>query len=133
MSHLLSMNANKAFGDFMESAAAEAGTIGAVRTRSVPATFSLPRSVMPKKPLQALWVVLVAGTLLAPLRADDGAGFTHKEDVVYGRKVGTALTMDVFTPKKNANGAGVILVVSGGFFSGHENIRPAFVQPLLDR
>ena len=29
----------------------------------------------------------------------------RKEDVIYGRKFGSALTMDVFTPKANANGA----------------------------
>ncbi len=28
-----------------------------------------------------------------------GPDFTRKEDVVYGRKYGTALTMDVFIPK----------------------------------
>ncbi|MFO0884050.1 MAG: hypothetical protein U0894_07685 [Pirellulales bacterium] len=26
--------------------------------------------------------------------------YTHREDVIYGRKFGTALTMDVFTPMK---------------------------------
>ena len=32
--------------------------------------------------------------------------FDRKTDVVYGRKHGMALTMDVFTPKDNPNGAG---------------------------
>jgi acetyl esterase/lipase len=59
--------------------------------------------------------------------------FDRKEDVIYGRKYGTALTMDVFTPKKDAKGIGVILVVSGGFRSSHESIQPAFVRPLTDR
>jgi acetyl esterase/lipase len=54
------------------------------------------------------------------------------EDVIYGRKFGTALTLDVLQPK-NANGAGVIWMVSGGFFSSHEAISPAFYKPLLDR
>src|SRR5438874_6003103 len=48
--------------------------------------------------------------------------FTHTEDIIYARKFGTALTMDVFTPKKNATGAAVILVVSGGWFSDHGTI-----------
>src|SRR5262249_479520 len=48
--------------------------------------------------------------------------FTRQQDVIYGRKFGTALTMDVFTPKENANGAGVVWVVSGGWFSAHELI-----------
>jgi acetyl esterase/lipase len=38
-------------------------------------------------------------------------------DVIYGRKLGIALTMDVFQPKENANGAAVIFVVSGGWVS----------------
>jgi acetyl esterase/lipase len=41
--------------------------------------------------------------------------------------------MDVFRPKAGGNGAGVVMVVSGGFMSSHEAIRPAFAQPLLDR
>jgi acetyl esterase/lipase len=57
----------------------------------------------------------------------------RKEDVIYGRKFGTALTMDVFTPKKDSKGVGVIIVVSGGFFSSKEAILPAFVRPLTDR
>lgn len=56
----------------------------------------------------------------------------RQRDVIYGRKYGTALTMDVFTPKP-ANGAAVVIVVSGGFFSSHEAISPAFAQPLLAR
>ncbi len=42
---------------------------------------------------------------------------TRTKDVIYGRKFGTALTMDVFTPKKDANGAAIVLVVSGGWVS----------------
>ena len=66
------------------------------------------------------------------VKADDAA-FDRKEDVVYGRKYGTALTMDVFTPKKDAKGIGVIFVVSGGFFSSHEAINPGYIRPMIDR
>ncbi len=65
--------------------------------------------------------------------ADDGPPFDRKSDVIYGRKVGTALTMDVFSPKSNANGSAVVLVVSGGYFSSRESIIPAFFLPLLNR
>jgi acetyl esterase/lipase len=41
--------------------------------------------------------------------------------------------MDVFTPRKDAKGVGVILVISGGFFSSHEAINPVFVRPLTER
>ena len=50
--------------------------------------------------------------------------FDRKQDVIYGRKHGMALTMDVFTPKENANGAAVIWVVSGGWISAHQTIAP---------
>ena len=66
-------------------------------------------------------------------RSPKSHAFNRKEDVIYGRKYGTALTMDVFTPTKNAKGVGVIFVVSGGFFSAHEAINPGFIQPLIDR
>jgi acetyl esterase/lipase len=61
------------------------------------------------------------------------AEFTRKEDVVYARKYGTALTLDVFTPKEKANGAAVVRVISGGWFSAHEAIGPAVVEELLKR
>jgi len=66
-------------------------------------------------------------------RAADGPSFVRAEDVVYGRKFGTALTLDVFTPREHANGRGVILVVSGGWFSAHEAIQPVFVERLIAR
>src|SRR5262245_61753479 len=40
-------------------------------------------------------------------------------DVVYGHKDGLALTFDVLKPKKNANGAAVIFMVSGGWVSSY--------------
>src|SRR5260370_1061145 len=65
-----------------------------------------------------------------------GAGeknFQRTQDVIYGRKFGMALTMDVFTPAKNPNGAAVIVVISGGWFSDHKAINTAFADPFLKR
>ncbi len=66
--------------------------------------------------------LLVVGGLLcgAAVRAADAPAFTRTDDVIYGRKYGMALTMNVFAPKENANGAAVIWVVSGGWFSAPE-------------
>src|SRR5690349_5902591 len=67
---------------------------------------------------------------------DEKPAYEHKEDVIYGRKSGMALTMDVFTPKARRNGAGVILIVSGGWQSSHDHIRilgEKFVGPFLGR
>jgi hypothetical protein len=51
----------------------------------------------------------------------------RRQDVIYGRKHGVVLTLDVLTPKP-ANGIGVVWVVSGGWFSSHASIRPAVVE-----
>ncbi len=63
----------------------------------------------------------------------DEPNYTRQEDLIYGRKFGMALTLDAFTPKQNANGAGVIFAVSGAWFSSHEAINVGFFQVLLDR
>jgi acetyl esterase/lipase len=80
---------------------------------------------------------LILACLIVPLPATGQEktepNFTRTEDVIYGRKHGTALTMDVFTPKEGANGAAVVWMVSGGWFSAHAAIGPAFIQELLDR
>jgi len=56
---------------------------------------------------------------------------THIEDVIYGRKFGTALTLDVFTPNQGANGAAVVFAVSGGWFSAHEAIGSPFFKDFI--
>ena len=77
-----------------------------------------------------IWIV----TLAAPaFGAADESSFTRKEDVIYGRKFGTALTMDVFTPRKDSNHRGVVFVVSGGWFSAHDSISQPFIEPLTRR
>jgi len=81
----------------------------------------------------ALRLALTSVVLLVPIARADDPAFTRTEDVIYARKFGTALTMDVFRPQKAANGAAIIIVVSGGFYSSHEAINPSFARPFLDR
>ena len=59
--------------------------------------------------------------------------YTRKRDVIYGRKHGVVLTMDVFTPKEKPNGAGLIYVVSGGWYSNHSAISTGFAKTFLNR
>jgi acetyl esterase/lipase len=86
-----------------------------------------------------LFSVLASAVAIAAVLTGDlpalakGPEFTRKTDVVYGRKYGTALTMDVFTPKENANGAAVVWVISGGWFSAHEAINPGPIEEFLKR
>src|SRR5437016_1450637 len=77
------------------------------------------------------WLIVLGCTAFG--RADDKSSFTRKEDVVYGRRDGTALTLDVFTPKANANGAAIIWVVSGGWFSSHDSINAGFAREYVKR
>lgn len=90
---------------------------------------------VPRPVALALGLALAVSLMAVPGWAADEPMFTRKIDVVYGRKAGTALTMDVFTPKQDANGLGIIWVVSGGWFSAHEAIspEPPLVKPLLER
>jgi acetyl esterase/lipase len=86
--------------------------------------------------LAAVLLPLLALTTLAPAQSPPPASppFERIQDVVYGRKFGTALTLDVFKPKAvPANGLGLIWVVSGGWFSSHDAINAAYVKPFLDR
>lgn len=56
-------------------------------------------------------------------------------DVVYGHKLGLAMTFDVFTPTEDANGAAVLFMVSGGWYSKWsppEQMQPRF-KPLTDQ
>jgi acetyl esterase/lipase len=77
--------------------------------------------------LVALGLLLVASA--APAQ---GLEVAHKE-LVYGRKHGMALTMSVYTPKKDANGLGVIYVLSGGWISDPAMLPPAFIRRSCSR
>jgi acetyl esterase/lipase len=80
--------------------------------------------------LSLLAIVALAGPASA-----QSPPVTKTEDVIYGRKFGMALTMDVIPPKEKPNGAGVIYCLSGGWFSDKSWL--PFVEPnlkpLLDR
>src|SRR5205809_5304383 len=55
---------------------------------------------------------------------------TRIRDVIYGRKFGTALTMDVIKPEKQS-GIGVVVMVSGGFSSSREMADGFFTSNIL--
>jgi acetyl esterase/lipase len=98
------------------------------------------RAIWRRRTFAATLATLAIPAALALAISDGAAGeargedaFTRTEDVVYGRKDGMALTLDVFTPNKDANGAAIVWVVSGGYFSSHEAIHPAMVREFLKR
>ncbi|MSR32728.1 MAG: alpha/beta hydrolase [Gemmataceae bacterium] len=54
-------------------------------------------------------------------------------DVIYGRKFGLSMTMDIFKPAGKPNHAAVVFVVSGGWFSSVDSIRPIWCKVFTDR
>ena len=96
--------------------------------------------------LPALLAPILGGLLLvaaglpgAPSRAaaDPPPNVTRTEDLVYGRKDGLALTLDVFEPAA-PNGAGLLFLVNGGWLSSKATplmvtIRPDDYAPFLAR
>jgi len=77
-----------------------------------------------------VWILSAVGLA----QAADAPAFDRTQDVIYGRKFGTALTLDFFRPKEHANGLGVVWVVSGGWYSSHDldGLIPG-LSPLLAR
>lgn len=85
--------------------------------------------------MQRFVAVIFAGLLMLSPEFTRGDDITRVKDVVYARKFGMALTMDVLKPQK-PNGIGVIFLVSGGFSSDMGMINPKFLaqmKPFTDR
>ena len=81
--------------------------------------------------IPALLLTIVVAVMTQPSMAD----VTIAPDVVYGHKLGLAMTCDVFTPTENANGAAVLFMVSGGWYSNWsppEQTQSLF-RPLTDK
>ena len=60
----------------------------------------------------------------APGPRDAERPFTRDSDVIYHKEGGYALTLERVTPAYNANGAAVVLVMSGGWISSHDHTKP---------
>jgi hypothetical protein len=54
--------------------------------------------------------------------------YSRQADVIYGRKFGVALTMEILAPAK-ANGLGVVWIVSSGGVSAREHASARFRAP----
>ncbi len=81
--------------------------------------------------LLTLAVLLGSHPLMAEVQARPTIPtHTRTEDVVYGRKFGVALTLDVVQPEK-PNGYGIVYMVSGGWVSGYSPNTPDYYAPFL--
>ncbi len=70
-----------------------------------------------------LTFVSVTACLLAPMAAAQEALYVQHENIVYGEADGVGLVMDVFTPRSDGNGLGIVDVVSGAWHSDRGKIR----------
>ena len=78
------------------------------------------------------FLIACLALIATAVHGEDTPEFKRSEDVIYGRKFGTALTLDVFQPMK-PNGAALVWVVSGGWYSSHDGINAGFCAPFLKR
>jgi len=88
---------------------------------------------------RSLAIMAVLATLSAACLAAEGEApsVRRTEDVIYGRKFGMALTMDVFQPARG-NQCGILFLVNGGWLSSKATplmvtIQPEYYRPFLDR
>ncbi len=83
--------------------------------------------------LRTLGIFSVVAALAVVAQADSGAGVIP--DVVYGHKDGMALTFDVFKPAGEPNGAGILLMESGGWVSRWwpPELTKRYLEPLLEK
>lgn len=83
---------------------------------------------------RAILFIALVGSLVTSALAQSPAlvGYQRTEDVIYSRKFGTALTLDVFEPEKK-NGAAVFFMVSGGFVSSHDGVNARMYHAFLER
>lgn len=92
---------------------------------------------MPTQSIAPIAFLCLMGALSQFLWAQELPGVKRTEDVIYGRKDGMALTMDVFQPSQ-PNKAGIIYLVNGGWLSSKstplmQNVTPEYYRMFLDR
>lgn len=85
--------------------------------------------------MQTLIPILMSIVMVVATAQSTRGDVTITPDVVYGHKLGLAMTCDVFTPSENANGAAVLFMVSGGWYSAWSppDQLQAFTRPLTDK
>lgn len=89
----------------------------------VPTAMTLIRRSEGKKALELHLTEVRYPDQLDAAEFADPRPYLRQSDVIYGRRAGAALTMDVFTPKKDANGIALVYFVSAGWMT---------TQPMID-
>lgn len=91
----------------------------------------MPNLLHAMKRIFLLFILIGFAIFTHESTAQSTADYSRTE-VIYGRKPGVALTLDVIQPK-NTNGCAVLFMVSGGWFSSHEAINPKSYGAFLKR
>jgi acetyl esterase/lipase len=81
----------------------------------VPTATQLLRHSDGKKTLELQYTEVHYPDRLDDAEFADPHPYARRCDVIYGRRSGAALTMDVFTPKKDAKGIAIVYLVSAGW------------------
>lgn len=88
-------------------------------------------------PRRSFFLLPFSFLILSSFAADtiDNSIYTRTEDIIYHRKFGVALTLDMIKPKGKLNGLGIIFCVSAGWFSDHDQVPVAMLAcvPYLTR
>lgn len=71
---------------------------------------------MNRQAFRPFWTLSVVLLLVVDAAAQEAA-IAPAREVIYGHKDGLALTFDVFEPETEPNGAAVVVIVSGGWYS----------------
>lgn len=79
---------------------------------------------------RALLFSVLAALSATSLGAADPPAFVRDLDLIYHREGGYALTMDRIAPAAEANGAAVLMLVSGGWVSRHAFLEPRVADQL---
>ncbi len=88
---------------------------------------------IPRLSRRILMHLLTAALLIGFPWPGHSPTYDRHEDVIYGRKFGMALTMDVYVPKDKKNGAGIVYAVSGGWFSAKQPAPPTIYDEFIRR
>jgi len=81
------------------------------------------------KQLATMTLVALCLSIAPAFSASAADGYEISNDVIYGHKAGMALTFDVVQPTENANGVGILFMVSGGWVSRYFDLEQAMRDP----
>ena len=83
----------------------------------MPSLYQLSRSMK-----RLAYLIAAAAVWQVASSFAEESPFKREKEIIYGRKHGLAMTLDVFQPLAKRNGRGIVFVVSGGWFSAQNKI-----------